>query len=202
VFRSLAPIVVLRTSCEARANSDGGVAYVRFRNPSRSYADDVDRPLRRDGRSILTHQRARSANCGRSALRSIAAIGRACQPTADVRAIQGESLTASPYDMLRALLAASKPRRTQAPDTAAYCYRRAMHRTRIRSSYRFAAEPAFRLRARSEPAAMLNARWGVRKQTKQKSPPGEVLLPHPPTRVNCNPSFTETLLYDLPSGRT
>ena len=35
-----------------------------------------------------------------------------------------------------------------------------MHRTRIRYSYRSAADPAFRLIVRSEPATMRNARWG------------------------------------------
>ncbi len=42
-----------------------------------------------------------------------------------------------------------------------------MHRTRIRSSYRFAADLAFQLIARSEPATMLNA-LGVRETNETK----------------------------------
>jgi hypothetical protein len=94
----LTPIVVLRTSCKVRANTDSGVAYVGFRNTSRSYARQ-NRPVRFAAkpaaqswlingrvRAICRHLRSRAER--REQLAAVARRGttyRRGRPTAAVR---------------------------------------------------------------------------------------------------------------------
>ena len=98
VLRTLTPIVVLRTLCEARANTDSGVACVALRNTSRSYARQ-NRPVRFAAkpaaqswlingrvRAICRHLRSRAER--REQLAAVARCGttyRRGRPTAAVR---------------------------------------------------------------------------------------------------------------------
>jgi len=162
---------------------------------SRRWKNCADRP-----RAALRRQphRPSSANCGRSASRSIAAIGRCLSAncgrtghprrtshrvpttTCRVRCSRQTSRAARRVPGKRPLLLPPRDAQHPHPVQLSLCCRPSLP-----------ADSAFR--ARTAPATMLNACCGCVKQTKQRRPPGEVLLPHLPTRVNRNPSPKEIL---------